>query len=121
MRKCVSICGVTIKEIFLHCDIKQVMVVDSKAFLDTITTLHESRENRLRQTVSSIRQSLESHELALVRWLPRKLNMNYALTKTNMAQWANLHGRLSTGGFDLGMIVGKSQAAYTWMTVYRRR
>lgn len=37
-----------------------VIIVDSKSLYDTITTLHENRDYRLRQTVQRKRDSFES-------------------------------------------------------------
>lgn len=39
------------------------MVVDSKSLYDTISKLHEGKDYRLRQTVQSIRDSFEAHNL----------------------------------------------------------
>lgn len=104
----------TIREIFPHCEVKHEMIVDSKALFDTITTLHECREYRLRRTVSRIRHSFESHELDVVRWLPGKLNMADALTKRNMVQWVNLNGLLSTGNWELNADAGKAHDGSVW-------
>lgn len=105
----------TIREIFPHCTIKHEMVVDSKALFDTITTLHESREYRLRRTVSRIRHSFESRELDVVRWLPGKLNMADALTKRNVVQWINLNRLLSTGLWETDMNAGKAHDGSVWV------
>lgn len=59
------------------------MIVDSKSLYDTITTLHEGKEYRLRQTVQRIRDSFESHNLNKIRWVQTHANISDALTKRN--------------------------------------
>ena len=48
------------KSIFPHSKIKHEVLVDSRALFDTITTLHEAKEYRLRKTVTRIRNAFES-------------------------------------------------------------
>lgn len=55
--------------------------VDSKGLYDTVTTLHEGRDYRLRQTVQRIRDSFEAKELNLMRWVQGPVNIADALTK----------------------------------------
>lgn len=87
----------TIRDIFTHCHIRHEMILNSNALFDTITTLHESREYRLRRTVSRIRHSFESRELDVVRWFPGRENVAGALTKMNRVLWLKLNGLLSSG------------------------
>ena len=67
--------------LFGHIKVPHELNVDSKALFDTITTLHESTEYRLCPTVQRIRNSFESGELDVVRWLPGTINVADALTK----------------------------------------
>ena len=62
---------------------KHVINVDSKALFDTITTLHEGKEYRLRQTVQGIRDSFESNDIDMIRWVQGNANIADALTKLN--------------------------------------
>lgn len=57
--------------------------MDSRGLFDTITTLHEGRDYRLRQTVQRIRDSFESRELDTLRWIKGSANIADALTKRN--------------------------------------
>lgn len=70
---------------------------DSKALFDTITTLHECREYRLRQTVQQIRDSFESRELNEIRWIQSHANIADALTKHN-PEMHRLLNRVATSG-----------------------
>lgn len=105
----------TIREIFPHSHIKHELILDSKALFDTITTLHESREYRLRRTVSRIRHSFESRELDVVRWLPGRENVADALTKRNKVLWIKLNRLLSTGIWETDMQPGKSHDGSVWI------
>lgn len=105
----------TVREIFPHCHIRHEMIVDSKALFDTITTLHECREYRLRRTVSRIRHSFESHELDVVRWLPGRENVADALTKRNRVLWLKLNELLSSGVWDVDMGMGKAHDGSVWV------
>lgn len=63
--------------------IKHELNVDSKGLYDTITTLQEGSEFRLRQTVQRNRDSFESEELDKMRWIQGFANISDALTKCN--------------------------------------
>ena len=58
--------------------------IDSNALKETITTLHESTEYRLRQTVQRLRNSFEARQLNILRWIPGTENIADALTKRNI-------------------------------------
>lgn len=45
------------------------LCTDCRCLYDTVTTLHEARDNRLRPTVQRIRNSFDSHELNHMRWI----------------------------------------------------
>ncbi len=72
-----------LKSIFPREHFEHTLNVDSKSLFDTITTLHEGREYRLRQTVQGIRDSFESREMDMLRWVEGKVNIADALTKQN--------------------------------------
>lgn len=105
----------TIREMFPHSHIKHELIVDAKALFDTITTLHESREYRLRRTVSRIRHSFESRELDVVRWIPGRENVADTLTKRNRVLWVKLNDLLSTGVWDTDVRVGKAHDGSVWI------
>lgn len=48
---------------YTESDTRNELLVDSRCLYDTITTLHEGNDYRLRQTVQEIRNSFESGEL----------------------------------------------------------
>lgn len=58
-----------------------VLNIDSRGFYDNITTLHYVGEYRLRQTEQSLRESFESGELYVIRWVPSQMNLADGLTK----------------------------------------
>lgn len=82
-------------------DFPQILNVDSKALFDTITTLHEGKEYRLRQTVQRIRDSFESKELNMLRWIQGNVNIADALTKRNPALHKLLNRVAATRNLEL--------------------
>lgn len=78
-------------------NIPHVLNVDSKGLYDTITTLHEGREYRLRQTVQRIRDSFEAGDLDTLRWVQGAVNIADALTKRNPQMHRLLNRIASTG------------------------
>ena len=74
-----------INRLFPHVRKKRELFVDSKCLFDTIATLHENTEYRLRPTVQRIRNSFESNELERMRWIPGTINIADALTKKSAA------------------------------------
>lgn len=61
-----------------------VLTIDSHGLYSTVTTLHEGADYRLRPFVSRMRDSFESGEIAVMQWIPGKLNLADALTKRNI-------------------------------------
>lgn len=76
---------------------EHILNVDSKGLFDTITTLHDGKEYRLRQTVQRIRDSFEAKELNVLRWIQGHVNIADALTKRNTTMHRLLNKILSTG------------------------
>lgn len=72
-----------LQSIFTKEDVIHEVNVDSKGLYDTVTTLHEGREYRLKQTVQRIRDSFESEELDVLNWIHGCVNLADALTKHN--------------------------------------
>lgn len=54
---------------------------DSRCLYDTITTLHEGTDFRLRPTVQRMRNSFASQGLDFMKWIPGKSNPTDTLTK----------------------------------------
>lgn len=86
-----------VNTLFPETPIKHDMNVDSKALWDTITTLHEGKEYRLRQTVQRLRNSFESKETNVIRWIPRRDNLADVLTNRNLQMWERLNKICATG------------------------
>lgn len=82
-------------------DVRHLIMVDSKALYDTITTLHEGKEYRLRQTVQRLRDSFESREMDVLRWVPGCVNIADALTKRNPFTRRLMSKVCSTGRLSL--------------------
>jgi hypothetical protein len=87
----------------LQAEIELELNVDSRGLFDTITTLHEAREYRLRQTVQRVRDSFESRRLDVLRWVRGFLNVADALTKRNVESWRRLNRLLADGLFDIDL------------------
>lgn len=81
--------------------VPHVLSIDSKGLYDTITTLHEGREYRLRQTVQRIRDSFESGELDTLRWVQGIVNIADALTKRNTTMHRMLNRIAVNGKLEL--------------------
>lgn len=76
------------------------LFVDARALFDTITTLHEPREYRLRKTVARMRDSFENGELDSVKWIDGKVNLADALTKHNIELSKRLNEMMAQGTWD---------------------
>ena len=82
-------------------DIRHVLLVDSKGLYDTITTLHEGKEYRLLQTVQRRRDSFESRDMDVLRWIPGSVNISDALTKRNPTSHRLMNRICSSGILEL--------------------
>lgn len=69
--------------IFTNKPLRTELLVDSKALLETLTTLLSSHDYRLWATVARMSASFESHELNAIRWIRGVRNLADALTKRN--------------------------------------
>lgn len=87
----------TIQSIFNEKKIKHELSVDLKGLFDTIKTLHEGKEYRLRQTVQRIRGSFESEELEVLKWKQGYANIADALSKYNPNSHKLIAHLLNTG------------------------
>lgn len=79
------------QSLFPNTAMRNEIAVDSMGLFDTISTLHEDRKYRLRQTVRRIRDSFESCELDILRWVPGSNNIADALTKRSYKLWKDLN------------------------------
>jgi Reverse transcriptase (RNA-dependent DNA polymerase) len=73
------------------------LLVDSKGLYSCISTLSNNKEYRLRRTVARIRESFDSGDLDILRWIRGIPNLVDGQTKFNLASWEMLHRTLSTG------------------------
>ena len=83
--------------LFPNTKVRNELSTDSRCLYDTITTLHEGRDYRLRPTVQRIRNSFDSHELNHMRWIAGNENPSDALTKRNIKTWRLLNEILANG------------------------
>lgn len=92
-----------LRDLFPSSGIKHELCVDSRALFDTVTTLHESKEFRLRPTVTRIRDSFESGELDTLRWVAGIDNVADTLTKANLTLFGKLNNVLASGVWSISM------------------
>lgn len=96
----------SIQAILRDRNVTHELYVDARALFDTITTLHEPREYRLRKTVARMRDSFENGELDSVKWIDGKTNMADALTKSNAELSLRLNRMMARGTWDESMQEG---------------
>lgn len=72
-----------LKGLFAGTKTRSELFTDWRCLYDTITTLHEGREHRLRTTVQFMRNCFDSRELDLRRWIPGTVNSADARTNRN--------------------------------------
>lgn len=100
--------------LFPHRPVKYQLFIDSKALFETITTLHQTNDYRLRKTVAHIRASFESGELDIVHWLPGTENYADVLTKRNIPLSKRLSELLNTGNCDVQENLGVALDSASW-------
>lgn len=100
--------------IFPETNLRNELFTDSRCLYDTITTLHEGKDFRLRPTVQRIRNSFDSCELDLMNWLPGPSNPSDALTKRNPNTSALLNELVSIGVMCIDLESGYSLDSATW-------
>ena len=103
-----------IRCIFPKTEIGNELLTDSKCLYDTITTLHEGRDYRLRPTVQKMRNSFDSKELDFMRWIPGTDNPADALTKRNLSTYTVLNNIASTGMMCIDLNSGYCVDSTTW-------
>ena len=97
-----------LNSMFAASNIGNELLVDSRCLYDTITTLHEGNDYRLRQTVQRIRNSFEASELNRMRWIAD------ALTKRNPSTYALLNRTLTEGTLAVNVSSGYVLDSETW-------
>ena len=102
------------RSLFPKTGMRNEIAVDSMGLFDTISTLHEGREYRLRQTVQRIRDSFESSDLDILRWVPGTSNIADALTKRNNKLWKDLNDYCVTGYLPPDLLHGHSHDSAEW-------
>lgn len=82
------------------------LIDDPKELFETLTTLLQSKEYRLRNIFSRIRTLFESQELIAVRWIPGTANYAEALTKRNASLSKQLNRMLREGIWQVQEVNG---------------
>lgn len=103
-----------INTLFPRAPLRDELNIDSKPLWDTITTLHESREYRLRQTAQRIRKCFESKELNIARWIAEKYILADALTKRNTVPARRLNEVCGHGFIGMSWQAGREVDEETW-------
>lgn len=80
--------------------ITHTMNVESKGLFDTLSTLHEGREYRFRQTGQQIRNSFDSGDLDELQWIEGRVNIADGFTKDNHETQKMLHRVTATGRLE---------------------
>jgi hypothetical protein len=73
------------------------LLVDLKGLYSCICTLSNNKEHRLRRTAARIRESFDSGDLDILRWIRGVRHLAGGQMKFNLATWKLLHTSLSTG------------------------
>ena len=102
------------RSIFPDMNMRHELTIDSNALQETITTLREGTEYRLRPTVQRIRDSFEAGELNVIRWIPGTLNVADALTKRNIALYEQLNDMCADGKMKVDLNQGIAVDGDTW-------
>lgn len=104
----------SIFSIFPESPLRHEIMVDSKALFETITTLHQGDDYRLRGTVARMRDLFESQELNSLRWIPGIMNVADALTKRNLKTSALLNQLLADGRWCVDISDSAYLDSETW-------
>lgn len=103
-----------INSMFADVQIRNELFTDSRCLYDTITTLHEGKDYRLRPTVQRMSNSFESQELNSMRWIPGNINPPDSLTKRNLKTYRILNYLLSKGVINIDLESGYALDSETW-------
>lgn len=96
------------------CKVRHELAVGSKSLYDTDTTLHLNEDYRLRMIVQRIRNSFESGDLEILRWIPGPQNIADALTKRNLSLLKKLNDLCTTGVFEIDYRHSMAQGNHLW-------
>lgn len=86
--------------IFIKSKMRHHRFVDSRGFFDTIITVNDPWEYRLKITVAKIRESFESGESKGVNWIHGRRNLADALTKWDAEASKCSNEVLNSGSWD---------------------
>lgn len=103
-----------LRSLFPKANKRNEIAIDSMGLYDTISTLHEGGEYRLRQSFQRIRDSFESGKVDIIRWVPCTSNVADALTKRNYKLWKDLNFICSTGYLPADLIRDQSHDSANW-------
>lgn len=73
----------SLNDLFTKAHFKQELLTESQALFDTLNTLNDKRQYRLRNTLPRIRKAFEAREIQVLRWAYGTQNYADALTKRN--------------------------------------
>jgi hypothetical protein len=85
------------------------LLVDCKGLYSCISSLSNNKGYRLRRTVARIRESFDSGDLDVLRWIRGVLNLADGRTKLNLALWELLHRTMSTGLLQVDVLSAPSR------------
>ena len=105
----------TSMESIMERKLEHTLCVDSNGLYDTITTLHEGHDYRMRQTVQRIRDSFQSKELSRLRWIAGNVNVADARTKRNPLMHRLLSRITVDGVIELPPHDVKEVSSETWV------
>ena len=103
-----------INSMFESVKIRNELFTDARCLYDTITTLHEGKDFRLRPTVQRIRNSFESQEMNCMRWIPGDFNPADGMTKRNIKTYQILNEILSSGILHVDIQSGYALDSEKW-------
>ena len=94
--------------------IKSHINIDSRGLFDTLTTLHDGRDYRLRQTVQRIRDSFDGNDIDVLRWIRGSDNVADALTKRNIVLYRLLNDICVDGTLHIALDQGYELDSHEW-------
>lgn len=102
------------RSIFPYLNMRHEPNIDSNALQETIKTIYDDTEYRLRPRVQRIRDSFEAGELNIIRWIPGTLNVAGALVKRNIVLHGKLNEICANGKLKVDLIEGMAVSGDTW-------
>lgn len=103
-----------INAIYQGSGVRHIMHVDYRGLFDTISTLHDGKEYRLKQIVQRIRDSFEEGDIDILRWIPSGQNMADCLTKRCAQIQRTFNGCCTSGRLTINTSNMKELDSLTW-------